>query len=97
MGRKNIDVVKAWSGGRSASSHNGNFRTDGTALWSYNLKIGSTVVRRKVIADYTAKSGNFYSTTTSCHVGIATAYADIKVEPEYFEHAGFSGNPTTNS
>lgn len=97
MRKKNIDVAKAWSSGQHASSYNGNFRTDGTCLWSYNLKIGTTVRRgrRKVLADYTAKSGNFLSKTTSSHVGIATPFADIKVGPEYFEYVRLSKN--TNS
>ena len=67
MGKKNIDVVKAWSRGYPASSHNGNFRTDGMGLWSYNLMIGATVAGEKVLALYRA-SGEYKSQTTSQHV-----------------------------
>jgi len=94
---KNADIIKSWLAGMPASSYNGNFRTDGNSLWSYNLKIGTTVRQCKVVADYTAKGGRFYSKTTSCHVNSAAICAHTTVEPEYFEHSGFSGNPTTNS
>mgnify|MGYP003658579783 FL=1 len=49
--KKNIDILKAWANDNSASSHNGNLRTDGIGLWSYDLKIGTTIDHRKVIAD----------------------------------------------
>lgn len=82
--KKNIDILKAWANDNPASSYNGNLRTDGIGLWSYDLKIGTTIDQRKVIADYTAKSGNFYSQTTSCHVGISRRFADTIVHPTFF-------------
>lgn len=83
MGKKNIDVVKAWSRGYPASSHNGNFRTDGMGLWSYNLMIGATVAGEKVLALYRA-SGEYKSQTTSQHVGRAQAYSDKAIHPAIF-------------
>jgi hypothetical protein len=84
MRKKNIDIIKSWSGNQPASSYNGNLRTDGKDLWSYNLKIGTTVGMSKILADYTAKSNKFLSQTTSCHVNKASPYADVKVHPTFF-------------
>ena len=87
---KNADIIKSWIASMPASSYNGNLRTDGNSLWSYNLKIGTTVRHCKVVADYTAKSGRFYSKTTSCHVNSAAISAHTTVEPEYFEMGNLS-------
>ena len=90
MGRKNIDVVKAWSRGQSLSSFTGNFRTDGVRLWSYELLIGTTVGIKKVLALYRAP-GDYISQTTSQHVGNASRYSDCyEVSPAIFHQYGFN-------
>ena len=45
--------------------------TDGFDLYSYDLLIGETVGREKVLHDYTAGGLGFISQTTSQHVNIA--------------------------
>ena len=73
----NEQVIAAWINGKSARSANGNLSTDGDRLKSYALTIGfTTLSRAKVAIDYTARSGRFYSMTTSSHVGMASAQAD---------------------
>lgn len=80
---KNADVARAWSYGDAARNGRGNFKTDGRDLWSYDLKIGWTDERgRKILGDYTAKTDNFHSMTTSCHVGRARDWADAVVDPD---------------
>ena len=80
MRLKNHEVARLWSQqSRPAKNHNGSFRSDGMNLYSYNLLIGETTSRgEKLIYDYTA-NGDFYSITTSRHVGYGKYYADIIV------------------
>lgn len=75
----NRSVPHCWANGESVQSHTGNFYTDGTKLYSYNLCIGDTTEKGvKVLRDYTARAKwGFQSQTTSCHVGFARRYADI--------------------
>jgi len=76
----NREVPRCWANGVEASSHTGNFWTDGEKLYSYNLCIGDTSeALGKVLRDYTARSDKYryYSQTTSSHVGRARAYADL--------------------
>ena len=75
----NHNIAPAWAQGRVASSHTGNFWTDGRKLYSYNLCIGDTTEQGvKVLRDYSARGRHgFQSMTTSCHVGRARYYADI--------------------
>ena len=82
----NAHVALAWS--NSSDAHAEHLRTDGIELFSYDLRIGTTVQSadeddRKVVFDYTAKGGHFYSATTSRHVGQAKQYADAVVNPDY--------------
>lgn len=83
MTMKNIEVIKAWINGESAS--NKNMSSDGKNLYSYDLRIGYTDfvsgVEKKVVMDYTAETNNFVSITTSTHVGKAKHYADIITVP----------------
>lgn len=88
-GKKNMDVVRAWSTNHPASSHNGNFRTDGMCLWSYNLMIGATVAGEKVVALYRAAHGEYKSQTTSTHVGNAQIYSDKALHPAIFRQYKF--------
>ena len=74
----NDSVISSWANSRTANSHTGNLRTDGSNLWSYNLLIGYTDERgRKVAKDYMASSGNFYSRTTSNHVSKAKGICQV--------------------
>jgi len=77
---RNKDVVRAWAQGRPGQSTN--LWTNGSDLYSYELKIGFTGEDGlKYVYNYTAKPdrnwmGNrveekFISQTTSCHVGLA--------------------------
>ena len=64
----NEQVVKAWAAGAKASNGRGSLSTDGLHLLSYDLVIGDS--RLAQVFDYTA-SGEYYSQTTSAHVGLA--------------------------
>tara|TARA_B100000131_G_C17911943_1_gene530708 strand:+ start:108 stop:350 length:243 start_codon:yes stop_codon:yes gene_type:complete len=79
MKLKNHIVAKMWGMSRSALNHNGSFRSDGANLYSYNLLIGETKNGKKIIYDYTA-NGNFYSITTSRHVGYGKRYSDMVIQ-----------------
>jgi len=83
-------VLEKWKDGETAKSHNGALHTDGTSLFSYNLKIGhrsrSGVT---IVGDFTAPSGGFASMTTSCHVGKARAIADHVMHPVVFKNSEF--------
>ncbi len=74
----NEQVIYAWLNYRGASSSNGNLSTNGTDLYSYNLKIASHRDGQNRVWDYTS-SGDYHSQTTSCHVGLA-----IRLAPNYF-------------
>ena len=73
---RNDQVIRLWlNGGRqtTARTSNGNLSVRDGRLYSYNLIIG--MENGGIIYDYTAGSGNFYSQTTSQHVGIAKRLA----------------------
>ena len=74
----NKEVIYSWLNYRGASSQNGNLSTNGTDLYSYNLKIASHRDGQNRVWDYT-RSGSYYSQTTSKHVGLA-----IRMAPDYF-------------
>ena len=81
---KNSDVARAWARGQKTSAPN--FKTDGRDLYSYNLRIGYTVVDEggpgyKVALDFTA-GGRYVSQTTSTHVGLAKRWADEVLDPD---------------
>lgn len=74
----NSDVPAMWAMGRAADSHTGNYSTDGKNLYSYRLCIGETTEDgQKLLHDYTSGGIQYYSQTTSCHVGKARQYADL--------------------
>ena len=58
-----------------------NFFTDGTNLYSYGLKIGTTVNEEKIVFDYTKDGGEFKSQSTTRHVNLAKGAADRVVSP----------------
>ena len=66
---KNNDVINAWIHGYEARTLN--LSTDGKFMSSYDLVIGYTNDLGQVfVLDYTSPD-NFYSQTTSTHVGLA--------------------------
>ena len=79
---RNENVAARWAYGRVGSTRH--LMTDGVSLYSYQLKIGTTIPEgKKVLFDYTSPGGGFRSQTTSCHVGIARRYADITLRGDY--------------
>ncbi len=79
------EVARLWSLGIEAKNSTESFRTDGIWLYSYNLVIGVNAFGKTILYEYTARTGNYWSMTTSCHVGIARHYADIVVDPDIVE------------
>ncbi len=79
----NENVARRWANGQRAVNHGGAFHTDGYNLYSYRHRIGITTTEgKKVLFDYTAKTGNFLSMTTSSkHISPARGYADLIVNP----------------
>ena len=83
---KNEQVVANWINGiRCNSLH---LSTDGNSIFSYDMKIGETQEETKGINEGLAmkvglnvQSPNFYSNTTSHHVGLVKRYADKMTEP----------------
>jgi hypothetical protein len=92
-GKRNDEVIEAWVRGEKACSHNGNLRSDGISLYSYNLRIGYRAKSgATVAADYTSPGGSFLSMTTSCHVGKVRRRADHVMHPTVFENSNFPQN-----
>jgi len=66
----NESVINSWISGSRA--HSNTMSTDGKNLFSYELLIGFTADdRRCYVIDYTAKTGNFRTNSTSQHVSLA--------------------------
>ena len=86
----NANVARRWANGQIARNHNNVFRTDGDSLFSYNTKIGFTTLEgRKVLVEYTARTGNFLSMTTSGkHISPARRFADEIMHPTVYENLG---------
>jgi hypothetical protein len=84
----NENVAIAWTRGREAQNHSGAYSTNGSSLYSYSTRIGFTTGEgTKVLLDYTAKTGNFLSMTTSTkHVSKARQVADLVVNPSVVQH-----------
>ena len=76
------DIPHLWASGRTGRASN--LWTDGIDLYSYGMRIGTTVNDRKVLGNYTA-SGRYTSHTTSKHVGMGTQYANDVLHPTFFE------------
>tara|TARA_R110000787_G_scaffold30191_4_gene81224 strand:- start:366 stop:752 length:387 start_codon:yes stop_codon:yes gene_type:complete len=74
-------VLNSWKFGQSAKSSTGSFHTDGTRLFSYSLPIGYNIDNVLTALDYTSPD-NFYSVTTSIHVGKARSIADVIATPD---------------
>ena len=74
-------VINSWKQGHSAKSSTGSLSTDGTVLFSYSLPIGYNIDNVLTALDYTSPD-NFYSVTTSIHVGRAKSVADVVATPD---------------
>jgi len=87
---RNELVLEKWKDGEVATSHNGALHTDGTSLFSYNLKIGHRAQSgATIVGDFTSPGGKFASMTTSCHVGKARGIADHTMHPVVFQNSEF--------
>ena len=90
---RNEEVLDKWKDGENAVSHTGALCTDGTSLFSYNLKIGhrsrSGVT---IVGDFTSPGGSFHSMTTSQHVGMTRHIADHVMHPVVFSQSEFIPN-----
>lgn len=84
----NSDTINSFLYGRSARGLN--LSTDGTALYSYNLKIAEWTTSGMVVYDFTATGGDFRSMTTSQHVGLIKrqVHSSRIMLPEAARHAG---------
>ncbi len=84
----NEQVINSFLNGRDALGLN--LFTDGTALYSYKLKIAEWTTSGIVVYDFTATGGDFISMTTSQHVGLIKR--EVKPSsimlPEAARHAG---------
>jgi hypothetical protein len=78
----NENVIKMWKQGKNARNHRQSLTSFAGNLYSYQLKIGHRHANgATIVADFTAKSGNFRSQTTSCHVNAARRQADETFHP----------------
>ena len=75
----NRQVVESWKNGKKGKSSNGNLRTDGKNLFSYQMLIGTTYKGKKISLN--VMSPNFYSITTSQHCSLAKGNSDEIIEP----------------
>lgn len=84
----NNGVAKAWANNQKAHSSNGNYHTNGRELFSYSTMIGYTSPEgQKVLLDYTSRTGNFLSMTTSTkHIPPARLYCDHTINPTHFQN-----------
>ena len=78
----NREVVTAWMNGQDARNNRRTFTSSNGRLKSYDEVIGVNMGGTCIIRDATAKSGQFYSMTTSRHVGIARSKAHIVWHPK---------------
>ena len=75
----NEQVVRAWAAGGKASNGRGSLTTDGSHLLSYDLVIGDR--QSGQIFNYTRSGGEYYSQTTSKHVGLALQLSGFEIVP----------------
>ena len=64
----NEQVINSFLYGRSAQA--GRLHTNGSALYSYSLKIAEWTDNGVIVYDFTSTGGHFVSMTTSQHVGL---------------------------
>ena len=89
----NDQVIKSFL--RNSSARAFRMHTDGTTLFSYDLKIAEWVqkdgcLNSLIVYDYTASGNAFVSVTTSQHVGLIKRRvpASVVMLVEAAEHAG---------
>ena len=82
---KNEQVVENWTQGKQGKSLH--METDGKSLFSYEMKIGQTLVNGEK-QGLNVQRPYFYSQTTSSHVGIVRRYADKMTDPKII-HNGY--------
>ena len=84
----NDQVIKSFLYGRS--SRGLNLTTNGNTLYSYDLKIAEWTTSGVVVYHFTATGGDFYSMTTSQHVGLIKRQVKPSsiMLPEAARHAG---------
>ena len=75
----NEQVVRAWAAGSKASNGRGSLTTDGSHLLSYDLVIGDSQSGR--VFNYMRGGGEYYSQTTSKHVGLALHISGFEIAP----------------
>jgi len=76
------EIPELWKRGYQGKTPKSSFRTDGSNLYSYGLRIGYTnEYGEKVLLRYTKEYNNFKSHTTSRHVNLAAYYADVFETP----------------
>ena len=92
---KNDEVVAAWKRGERARNSRCSLSTDGTNLYSYNLKIGHrTRAGGTVLANYTSGGKDYHSQTTSCHVGLVErSGVTLVMLPIIFRATRFTQDP----
>ena len=78
----NTKVVQAWINGEDARNHRETFTSSNGRLKSYDEVIGVNMGGTCIVRDATARGGQFYSQTTSCHVGMARSKANIVWHPK---------------
>ena len=82
----NEKVAEQWMKGNHGKSLH--MATDGLSLFSYEMKIGQTLVNGEK-QGLNVQSPYFYSQTTSKHVGLVRCYADKMVNPVSIDKKGF--------
>ena len=84
----NEQVINSFLYGRSAQA--GRLHTNGSALYSYSLKIAEWTDNGVIVYDFTSTGGHFVSMTTSQHVGLIKREVQSSriMLPEVARHAG---------
>jgi len=84
----NEQVINSFLYGRSAQA--GRLHTNGSALYSYSLKIAEWTDNGVIVYDFTSTGGHFVSMTTSQHVGLIKREVQPSriMLPEVARHAG---------
>ena len=81
----NEKVIENWKQGKQGKSLH--METDGKSLFSYEMKIGQTLVNGEK-QGLNVQRPYFYSQTTSKHVGIVRRYAHKMINPKII-HNGY--------
>ena len=81
----NEKVVESWTQGKQGKSLH--METNGKSLFSYQMKVGQTLVNGEK-QGLNVQSPYFYSRTTSHHVGIVRRYAHKMINPKII-HNGY--------